>query len=254
MDIIELSLFFLGVCIGLSSSFLGVGGGLIMVPLLPLFLPLSPVETVVTSLFVVMVTVFINSVSFVKNCLVDWSCFFYLAVGSVSCSIILSYISVQGADVVFRLGLVLALLVVLFNPLSYFEFKKGKVKLVLLGSCGGILTGISGVGSAIFSPVLFEFSWLKEKKIVPTVNAVMCVTTIGALGTLFLGHEKQFELLHLNSAGFILCGSFLSSFFGRYFNLGPYEKYRKVLLKILICFLLLKMTFELVSYWSVHST
>ena len=249
MSIIELSLFFLGICIGLSSSFLGVGGGLIMVPLLPMFLPIGPVETVVTSLFVVMVTVFVNSVSFVKNRLVNWSCFFYLSLGSVTCSVLLSYISVQGADIIFRLGLVVALLMVLFNPLSYFEFKRSKMKTVLLGSCGGILTGVSGVGSAIFSPILFQFAWLEEKKIVPTVNAVMCVTTVGTLAALFSGHSKQFELLHLNVAGFILCGSFLSSFVGRYFNLGPYERYRRIFLKILIGCLLLKLTFELVFYF-----
>lgn len=220
-----------------------------MVPLLPMFLPIGPVETVVTSLFVVMVTVFVNSVSFVKSRLVNWSCFFYLSMGSVTCSVLLSYISVQGAGIIFRFGLVVALLMVLFNPLSYFAFKRSKMKTVLLGSCGGILTGISGVGSAIFSPILFQFAWLEEKKIVPTVNAVMCVTTVGTLAALFSGHSRQFELLHLNVAGFILCGSFLSSFVGRYFNLGPYERYRRIFLKILICCLFLKLTFELVPYF-----
>ena len=219
-----------------------------MVPLLPMFLPIGPVETVVTSLFVVMVTVFVNSVSFVKNRLVNWPCFFYLSSGSVTCSVLLSYISVQGADIIFRWGLVVALLMILLNPLSYFEFKRSKMKTVLLGSCGGVLTGVSGVGSAIFSPIFFQFAWLEEKKIVPTVNAVMFVTTVGTLAALFSGHDKQFELLHLKAAGFVLCGSFLSSFAGRYFNLGSYEKSRRVFLKILICCLLLKLSFELLSY------
>ena len=220
-----------------------------MVPLLPLFLPLSAVETVATSLFVVMVTVFVNSVSFIRKRLVDWSCFFHLSIGSVSCAVLLSYISVQGADVIFRLGLVLALLMILFNPLSYFDFKRSGIKEAFLGGCGGVLTGISGVGSAIFSPILFEFRWLEKKRIVPTVNAVMCVTTVGALSALFLGHSKQMGLIHFSVAGFILCGSFLSSFAGRYFNLGPYEKNRRFFLKILVYCLLIKMLFELIVYF-----
>ncbi|MDE0119755.1 MAG: sulfite exporter TauE/SafE family protein [Bdellovibrionales bacterium] len=246
MTIVELSLFLLGVSIGLSSSFLGVGGGLIMVPLLPLFLPLSAVETVATSLFVVMVTVFVNSLSFVRKGLVDWSYFFYIGFGSVSWAVLLSYISVQGMDVIFRLGLVLALLFILLNPLSYFNFKPSRVKSFFLGSCGGFLTGISGMGSSIFSPIFFEFKWLEKKQIVPTVNAVMFVTTISVLTILFLGHPKHFGLVHLYASLFILAGAFLSSFVGRCLNLGPYEKYRRVLLKVLVLCLLIKVLFELV--------
>ena len=231
-------------CIGLSSAFLGVGGGLVMVPLLPLFLPLSAVETMATSLFVVMVTVFINSISFVRRGLVDWPCFFYLSLGSVSCAVLVSYISVQGMDIIFRIGLVLALSIVLINPLSYLNLKKSGFKETLLGSVGGCLTGISGVGSAIFSPILFEFKWLKKKQIVPTVNAVMCLTTIGTLGSLFLGHSQTDHLVHWNVAVLILLGSFPSSFVGRRFNLGPYEKYRRVLLKLLVLSLLIKVSLE----------
>ena len=247
--IVDFLLFCLGVCIGLSSAFLGVGGGLIVVPLLPLFIPISAVETMVTSLFVVMVTVFVNSISFVRKKLVDWPCFSYLSIGSVSFSVLISYIGVQGADVVFRLGLILALLVVLFNPLSYCNFKRSGMKQVILGGFGGCLTGISGVGSAIFSPILFKFQWLNEKRIVPTVNAVMCVTTVATLASLFLGHSKRFDLLHLDVSGFILFGSFLSSFAGRYFNLGSYEKSRRFWLKGLVLCLLIKMLFEMIIYF-----
>ena len=215
-----------------------------MVPLLPFFLPLNAVETVATSLFVVMVTVFVNSISFVKKGLVDWSSFFYLSLGSVICAVLVSYVSVQRVDVIFRVGLVLALLVVLLNPLSYLNLKKSGLKEILLGGCGGCLTGISGVGSAIFSPVLFEFKWLQEKKIVPTVNAVMCLTTIGTLSSLFLGHSEPAHLVHLDVAVFILLGSFPSSFIGRRFNLGPYERYRCFLLKSLVFSLLIKVLFE----------
>ena len=215
-----------------------------MVPLLPLFLPLNAVETMATSLFVVMVTVFVNSISFIRKGLVDRSCFIYLSFGSVTCAVIVSYISVQGIDTVFRIGLVLALLVILLNPLSHLNLKKSRIKEVLLGGCGGFLTGISGVGSAIFSPVLFEFKWLQEKKIVPTVNAVMCLTTIGTLCSLFLGHSDN--LVCLDVAVFILLGSFPSSFFGRIFNLGSYEKYRRFLLKLLVFSLLMKVLLEFV--------
>ena len=247
--IVDFLLFCLGVCIGLSSAFLGVGGGVIIVPLLPLFIPIGAVETMATSLFVVMVTVFVNSFSFIRKKLVDWPCFLYIAVGSVCFSVLLSYIGVQGADIIFRLGLVLALLVVLFNPLSYFNFKRSGMKQIILGSFGGCLTGISGVGSAIFSPILFHFQWLDKKSIVPTVNVVMCVTTVATLISLFLGHPKGVGLLHLNASGFILLGSFLSSFAGRYFNLGPYERSRRFWLKLLVFCLLVKVLFELAVYF-----
>ena len=217
-----------------------------MVPLLPLFLPLSAIETVATSLFVVMVTVFMNSLSFVRKRLVDWSCFFHISIGAVSLAVLLSYISVQGIDLIFRWGLVLALLVILLNPLSYFDFKPSGMKEVLLGGCGGCLTGISGVGGTIFSPVLFEFKWLEKKRIVPTVNAVMFVTIVSVLAVLILEHPKHFGLVHLNVSIFILIGSFLSSFVGRYLNLGPYEKHRRIFLKILVLCLLIKVLAELV--------
>ena len=105
------------------------------------------------------------------------------------------------------------------------------------------------MGGAIFSPILFEFQWLKKERIVPTVNMVMFVTTLATLSTLFLGHPKQFELLKMDIAGFILIGSFLSSFIGRRFNLGPYEKQRQFLLKALVLCLLIKVLFELIVYF-----
>ena len=85
-----------------------------MVPLLPLLFPLDPVETVVTSLFVVMVTVFINNISFVRKKLVNWPLFFDLSLGTVVFSSLFSYISVQLEHMIFRLGLLLVLCMVLF--------------------------------------------------------------------------------------------------------------------------------------------
>ena len=232
--------------IGLSSAFLGVGGGLIIAPLLPLFVQLGSAETMATSLFVVMVTVFVNSFFFIKKRLVDWSCFFYMSLGAVVCSALLAYVGGRSADVVFRLGLVLALLMILLNPLAYWDLKPGRAKEFLLGSFGGCLTGLSGVGSAVFSPILFQFRWLEKKRIVPTVNAVMCVVTVGTLSALFLGHAQGMRLVHVDTGVLVLCGSFISSFAGRRLNAGPYEKQRRFLLKALVLALLIKMTIELV--------
>ena len=251
-------MFFLGVCVGLSSAFLGVGGGLILVPLLPVFLPLSPLETLSTSLFVVLLTVFINSLAFVRKGLVNWPCFFYMAVGALGMAVLISHISLKGADFVFRIGLVFALLVILLNPFSLLKIKlKSRplrvktpgVKAFLLGGCGGFLTGVSGVGGSIFSPVLFRSRWLEEKKIVPTVNAVMFVTVAGTLLSLCLGREQGFGPVKVKPAGFVLAGSFLSSFAGRFFNTGPYDRARRILLKILVFCLLIKVMLELPAYF-----
>ena len=241
---VELSLFLLGISIGLSSAFLGVGGGLIMVPLLPLFIPLSPAETVATSLFVVMVTVFINSVSFIRAGLVVWPCAFYISMGSLSFAMLLAYMSVQAEGAVFRLGLAATLLVVLLNPMSILNVKRGGVKEFILGCCGGTLTGVSGVGGAILSPLLFQFKWLPEKQIVPTVNIVMFTTCLGTIISLSLGHPQHLALIHGEPALILLVGSFLSSFAGRHFNLGSYERKRCFFLKLLVFLLLIKVLSE----------
>ena len=248
------SLVFVLVCLPLFWVW---AGGLILVPLLPVFLPLSPLETLSTSLFVVLLTVFINSLAFIRKSLVNKPCFFYMALGAVSVAVLMSHISLKGADIVFRMGLVFALLMILLNPLSLLKLKpKSKalrakppgVKAFLLGGCGGFLTGVSGVGGSIFSPLLFQLGWLEDKKIVPTVNAVMFVTVAGTLLSLCLGQEQGFEPVKIEPAGALLAGSFLSSFAGRLFNIGPYEKLRQVLLKILVFCLLIKVALELPPY------
>ena len=85
--IIEQFLFYIlllltGLSVGFVSTIFGIGGGIIMVPLLSLILPYSHLEAIATSLTTIIFVAGFNTYNFSKQDVIVWKVVPWIAVSS----------------------------------------------------------------------------------------------------------------------------------------------------------------------------
>lgn len=198
-------IFAIGAAVGLLSAVLGLGGGVVMVPLLPLLVGLEQRETMVISLATVTLIATLNTVVFNNKGLIRWR--LALVMGGVSA--ITAYISALLSFLIpdFALEIILAVLLAVFalktaldKQLKKFtaehQYKKETATkgYVFWGSIAGCVSGFTGLGSGILvAPILLGFPWIKNKRMAPTTNAVMMITTPAALIALLSGEAIGVE-------------------------------------------------------------
>ena len=245
-----LLLIILGLVLGFSTSYLGTGSAIFLIPLLPVFIEITPAEVVATALLVNFMLMTINCLSYIGKSLILWPVLLRLG----GCSIItvgpVASIAVALDERIFRVGLAGMLVLSLLSP--QLNLKKTKVKECFLGVLWGALNGISGLGGSLITIIYFKLNWINKKNIVPTMNAVMCVTAFVMLCsmqiTYFYSHGGHaYDLLFFKEAGLLVLGSLPGGMLGRRLNLiSGRERLRDTLLKILVFFLLVKVLLEFV--------
>ena len=259
----------------MSSAWLGVGGSVLLLPLLPLLTPLNSLEIVQVSLAAIWTISLLNCVAFWLQKLVLWKWVLRaLPVGlffAFFAGVLVSYLN----DFSIRFLLWLFLILIFFLPLllnpkvSVSIFKlwdrlslkkpaKNPAKLELLarikhkafyffsalmGTCSG-LTGLGG--GIILSPFLHESELVSPKHIPAITSWIMFFISCAGL----LGQISQTEVLYSPEIVFVyisLClPSFAGLFCGYFFNLKQENKQlRKKILRALIFIMLIKMSLEL---------
>lgn len=239
----------LGCVVGLISSILGLGGGILIVPLLPLFTDLSRKESVFVSLAAIFVIVTINTISFLRQGKVNLKAVFMFgpltAVGSAVAAFFISpYFSNND------LRLTLAAVLLVWGVMNIFKvFKKPsgtpveanlkKSKLVfycLLSLIAGVLSGLLGIGSGlILSLMLVGIFWVDDDKISPTSNGIMVFTTFFACLAYMIRNEAIDVLPHIQTYTFpLVLGAVSTSFFGRKIQHLLIRKARGVILIVLL--------------------
>ena len=239
----------------MSSAWLGVGGSVLLLPLLPLLTPLNSLEIVQVSLAAIWTISLLNCVAFWLQKLVLWKWVLRaLPVGlffAFFAGVLVSYLS----EFSIRFLLWLFLILIFFLPLllnSSVEKPKllARVKhkafyffSALMGTCSG-LTGLGG--GIILSPFLHESELVSPKHIPAITSWIMFFISCAGL----LGQISQTEVLYSPEIVFVyisLClPSFAGLFCGYFFNLKQENKQlRKKILRALIFIMLIKMSLEL---------
>lgn len=250
----------IGLCVGVVSSFLGLGGGILIVPLLPLVSKMPYLEVVATSLTAILLVVTNNTWSFARKGYVDWST--ALTIGPLTA--VGAYSSAYGAEALpVWLMKALLLLVILFlvirnltglGGVSEGSRKKGsalrkRLSGAFLGSFAGVLSGLTGIGAgAIVAPSLANFGWVHGYKVVPTTNAVMIFTSFfGALAfaTKSSGGHLPLGFIHVDKALLIVAGAMISSYWGRRHQHQVPDQWRKRLLNLVLVILSIKVAAEI---------
>ena len=216
--ILTLAGFGVGIVVGLT----GMGGGALMTPILVLAFGVPPLAAVSSDLAASAVMKPLGGWVHARRGTVNWSLVRWLCLGSVPsafCGVLLARLLPQGAQVQHAVQLALAVALVLAAAGMIAKAYLGRrrpaldrpaairvrpLPTVLLGALGGLVVGLTSVGSGSLMIVvlLMLYPALRPNDLVGTdlVQAVPLVAS-AALGHVFFGD------LHLDLAATILIGS-----------------------------------------------
>ncbi len=251
----------MGLCVSLVSVFIGLGGGILLVPLLPTLFGLSVHEAVATSLLTIVFVVTENTYKFSKMKVVNWPVVKLMGPFSAIFAVIAARLSQKAdGDLILTVLVLLLILVALKTFLTSFSKKEyrpikdfGVREKILAGGGGalaGLTSGFAGVGAGvILSPVMIFLRLVFPHQLVPTANANMMFTTLAAsLTFIFSGHVvkwNQWGLIRWDIAlGVFLCAGFFSHFFRPHQNKLPF-KIKSLLLAFLLTFLIVKVVLDI---------
>lgn len=266
MDLLALVL--LGPFVGILSSFLGLGGGVLAVPALYILYPLAPPQLVLgTSLFTTTLNVTQNTIIYwKKGKRPQWSIVLPLIIGVLVGSVLGGYMSFtinpEYLKKVLGYYLLFVLIKLLFFPKKsgiQEEWEKNKssstwMKGLGIGFVTGLVSVLSGIGGGgILTPMFITFYSMPFKKLTIYSNMVMMASSFFGLFNYALRPLQTYQEIpypawmvgHVNVAiGLILfSGATLSYRFGIQLNERTSERVNRIIFLILIGILSVKILF-----------
>jgi uncharacterized membrane protein YfcA len=252
-----------GLSVGFISSFFGIGGGVITIPMLFILFPNVPVQAFIpVSLGLIFLNSTTNNYHFYKSGLSPskktfLNLFITCLIGAGVGSYILYLIDSDMIKKVFASLLVLSFLKTLFSKAEnqVGELKEPQMLLGITGFLGSFISSITGLGGGIiFVPMLLSLIKLPIIYISPFSNAAMMFATLigiiphllNPLETAGFGLNSFYEegfVGHVNFVFIIILyiGSILSSKLGTRLNTKVEFKTKKYLLSFLLAFFAVRM-------------
>ncbi len=259
---IYLAIPLMGLCVSLVSVFIGLGGGILMVPLLPEIFDLTVHEAVATSLLTIFFVVSDNTYKFNKAGLVKWPVVFLMGPISTITAFAAAQLS-KTVDSRYILMALMGLLVLVAVRTLFSSFLKKSYQVrekletphrifsFFGGAMAGLTSGFAGVGSGvILSPVMIVVRSVSPAQLAPTANANMAFTTFAASLAFVFGGElvkwNQWGLVRWDiSLGVFVSASFFSHFLRSHQNKLPF-KAKSLILALLLLFLIFKIGRQLI--------
>jgi uncharacterized membrane protein YfcA len=243
----------LGFFVGIFSSLFGVGGGILIVPFLPMITFMNAREVIATSLFTIFLVSLNNTISFHRQKSVDWGV--SLRVGPLTAlgSFLAAYLTrwMPTSWLKFILGTILILFVWQGQKETVTTIRRGsrKIHLLIIGLMGGVASGISGLGSGIIvSPLLMGLKLVDHRRVTPTTNAVMIFTTFfGSMAFIDWPHGEDFlrwGMVHGDMALKLFAGAWISGLAARRIQQRIPERPRRIILLSVLLGLALKVFWD----------
>lgn len=253
----------MGLFVSFVSVFIGLGGGILLVPLLPEVFGLSTVEAVATSLLTIVFVVTDNTYKFHQQKLVQWPIVKLMGPVSAVTAVVAAQLALRvDPDVILWVLVLLLVLVALRTLLSSLLSRdyqpvdnlSGREKGLLFGggALAGLTSGFAGVGSGvILSPIMIFTKSVQPAKLSPTANAnMMCTTLAASLSFLASGEFvkwNQWGLIRWDIAlGVFISASFFSKFLRPHQNKLPFAA-KSLLLSVLLIVLIVKLLIKLLG-------
>ena len=233
----ELWLIPLGFAAGLLGSIIGLGGGIIIVPVLTFF-GFSPALAASNSIFAVFSNAIASSISYAKQRRIEYSIGLKLGLLSIPGTIVGAYISSDITPSIFKILFALILI-----SASVYIFSKRKIepkshnlsKQIMILAVGasffaGIIAGLFGVGGGIiFVPLMVIAMGLSMKNAAPTSQFILLFASAAALVThTLLGHPDFYQALLLAA------GAFAGGLVGARLSLEIKENSLKILISVVM--------------------
>ena len=197
-----LALVLVGLAVGFASGLVGIGGGVLTVPFLYFFyahpawshVVLAPaLHTTVahaTSLFVIIPTAILGTLSYAKAKLIVWRAALPIALVSIVSAIAGARVALVAPGPVLRIGFgvfLLATAAQLMLGRKEVEGRPLRLNAFIVGATGlvvGFLSGVLGIGGgAVAAPLLIHVIGIRLKQTAATSLAIVCVaaSSLGAI-------------------------------------------------------------------------
>ncbi len=266
-----LILLILGVAVGIFSAFFGVGGGVLMVPILMALYPQMPIAFSVTcSLAVITVNSLLNVYNFYKNGKrIDAQFIKFIGlpslIGISSAAYLVESLDTQTFKKVFAVGLLVLVLSFFFkrrlvektpaHPKTDYQFLPQQKWIVMsTGLIAGIIAGLTGLGGGVvLVPMFISILRIPINQVSMYSNATMGFTTIAGLTSyVILGLGIQFVVappyapfqwgyLNLAITGIILFGSLFGSPIGVRLEQSASDTFKKYAFAFVLSLLALRL-------------
>ena len=235
---------------GFCYSWLGVGAGVFVVPLLPYVAGLESLEAVQASLLMIVIISFINGVSFFFQRLILWEWVFksllILSVFSFLAGFFIAFLSPFQIRLILWLFFLLILCLPYLFALTPFIKNRGFYLFsALAGACSG-LTGLGG--GVILSPFFHESNLIPSKNIPAIMSCLLFCVSISSL----IGQMSQKAFILTSSSELLLVcaqmlpGYLLGAVAGYVVNIKQTDfLLRKKVVRILVFVMFIKMSAEI---------
>jgi uncharacterized membrane protein YfcA len=252
-------IFIVGLSVGLLSTVVGMGGGILMVPALTAIAGLPQIEAMATSLATIALVSSWNTWRYHRQDLVRWHIVIWVAMGSGICAAIAGFIAPNLPEKVLVGLLILVLLILAWktfrigtiNATENTDKKNRHIQALGIGSLGGLIAGFTGIGGGgITTSLMLVTGITKNRTTVPTSNAIMIFTTAaGAISFALNGScdWPRLGLIHADYSLLLATGAVISSFIGIRINHMIQLKTRKTILGFILLFIALRLIFQLAT-------
>jgi hypothetical protein len=243
----QLWLILLGFAAGILGSMIGLGGGIVMVPVLT-FLGFSPTAAASNSLFAALSNAVASTISYSRQKRVEFSLGLKLGLLTIPGTILGAVISTDVTPSIFKIlfGLVLIASAVYIFLRKKFETKEKTIsKQMMVFAVGasffaGIVSAFFGIGGGIiFVPLMVVGMGMAMKKAAPTSQLILLFSSLsGVIVHSILGHPD------FTQAGFLAIGSFVGGLVGARLSLDVKERYLQILVSTVILIASAKLFFD----------
>ena len=237
----------LGFVAGILGSMIGLGGGIIVVPVLT-FLGFPPTVAASNSLFAALSNSVASTISYSKQKRIEYSLGLKLGLLAIPGTILGAIISTDIAPDIFKIlfGLVLIASAIYIFLRKQIESKEKVIsKQMIIFAIGssffaGIISSFFGIGGGIiFVPLMVVGMGMSMKKAAPTSQLILFFASLsGVIVHSVLGHPDFLQ------AGFLAIGSFFGGLVGAKLSLSVKERNLKILVSVVILIAAGKLFFD----------
>ncbi len=246
----ELWLIPLGFVAGVLGSMIGLGGGIIVVPVLT-FAGFTPTLAASNSLFAAFSNAIASTISYSRQKRIEYSIGLKLGLLSIPGTILGAYISSDVTPEIFKIlfGLVLifsSIYIFLKRRIESRQYNTSKqVMLLVIGASffAGIISSFFGIGGGIiFVPLMMVAMGMGMKKAAPTSQLILLFASFSGLVThSLLGHPDYFQSLLL------AIGAFGGGLVGARLSLEIKERWLQILVSVVIIVAAIKLFIDSVE-------
>jgi len=233
----QMWLILLGFAAGVLGSMIGLGGGIIIVPVLT-FLGFSPTATASNSLFGALSNAIASTISYSRQKRIVYPLGLKLGLLSVPGTVLGALLSTDVAPDTFKIlfGFVLiASAVYIFVRKKIETAEKTFSIQMMIFAVGasffaGLISAFFGIGGGIiFVPLMVVGMGMTMKKAAPTSQLILLFSSLsGVITHSLLGHPDFMQ------AGFLAIGSFIGGLVGARLSIDVKERYLQIIISVVI--------------------